>query len=573
MKSPIRGVPAAPGVAHAGIWRPPERPSARTGKPPEIGLTEAAERAAAELEALRERLRAGGREEESEIFGAQAMMAEDPELLDAAQQAIDAGTPAEQAIHEAGEGAATVLASLDDELLAARAADVRDVAARIARILRGEQPPRLEERSIAVALDLPPSITAELDPALLAGVALEAGSRTAHAAILSRALGIPAVVGARGLLDAAHDAHDIAVDGNTGEVFLDPDEETLAEVERRTVEARVLAAADAELRDRPLQTADGHRVMLAANIGQPEDSTRAIDAGAEGVGLFRTEFMFMGRAMAPDEATQTAAYVKVLEAFGERPVVIRMIDLGGDKDLPYLPLPREENPFLGVRALRLADAGHEELLLTQLRAILAAGEHTGRQPWIMAPMVADLGDVYRLHELVAMAAFGRTLAVQPKVGIMVEIPSVALVADLVAPEVAFFSIGTNDLTQYLLAADRTNPGLAERQDPLHPAVLRAISGVIEGGHAAGIPVAVCGEMAGDPAGAMALTALGIDELSMDAGAFGPVKRALSAASLGDLRGAVQHALHSESARDVRAIFDAMRASGSTPGAAEHEAVH
>jgi len=559
MTTSLRGVAAAPGVAHARIWRLPERSSEDAASGSGMGLEEAAERAATELESLQERLRSRGREEESEIFGAQAMMAQDPELLEAAQEAVEQGTPPEQAIRDAAESAATALAALDDELLAARAADVRDVAARIVRILRGEQPPRLEERSIAVALDLPPSITAELDPALLAGVALEAGSRTAHAAILSRALGIPAVVGARGLLEAAKDARDIAVDGGSGEVFLDPDDETIADIERRSAQASALAAADAALHDRPLQTADGHRVMLAANIGQPEDSKRAIDGGAEGVGLFRTEFMFMGRATAPDEATQTGAYAKVLEAFGERPVVIRLIDLGGDKDLPYLPLPHEENPFLGVRALRLADAGHEELLLTQLRAILAAGEHTGRQPWIMAPMVADLSDVYRLHELVAMAAFGRTLGVQPKVGIMVEIPSVALVAELVAPEVAFFSIGTNDLTQYLLAADRTNPGLAERQDPLHPAVLRAIAKVIEGGHAAGIPVAVCGEMAGDPAGAMALTGLGIDELSMDAGAFGAVKRALAGVPLSDLRGAVEHTLHAESARDVRAIFESMRA--------------
>ena len=530
MTSTLRGVAAAPGVARARIWRLPERGSDSAARGTEVGLSEAAERAATELEALRERLRSGGREEESEIFGAQAMMAQDPELLDAAQRAIDQGRSADEAIRDAGEDAAATLAELDDELLAARAADVRDVAARIARILRGEQPPSLEQRSIAVALDLPPSITAELDPALLAGVALEAGSRTAHAAILSRALGIPAVVGARGLLDMAKDAQEIAVDGTTGEAFLDPDEDMLAEIERRIGAAGARAAADEALHDRPLQTADGHRVMLAANIGQPEDSKRAIEGGAEGVGLFRTEFMFMGRATAPDEATQTGAYAKVLESFGERPVVIRLIDLGGDKDLPYLPLPHEENPFLGVRALRLADAGHEALLLTQLRAILAAGEHTGRQPWIMAPMVADLSDVYRLHELVAMAAFGRTLGV-----------------------------GTNDLTQYLLAADRTNPGLAERQDPLHPAVLRAIARVVEGGHAAGIPVAVCGEMAGDPAGAMALTGLGVDELSMDAGAFGAVKRALASASLTDLRGAAEHALHAESAKDVRAMFESMLA--------------
>ena len=558
MKASVRGVPAAPGIAHARIWRLPERSGGVGSRGLDIGLDQAAEQAAAELESLEQRLRTGGRVDESEIFGAQALMAQDPELLDAARHGIDHGASAEEAVREAGEQAASMLETLDDEILAARAADVRDVAARIARILRGEQPPRLDERSIAVALDLPPSITAELDPALLAGIALEAGSRTAHAAILSRALGIPAVVGARGLLEAALGGREIVVDGTTGELFIDPDAETLAEVERRSAAANMQSAADAELRERPLQTADGHRLLLGANIGQPGDVKRAIDAGAEGVGLFRTEFMFMGRATAPVEGAQAAAYAQVLEAFGERPVVIRLIDLGGDKNLPYLPVPPEENPFLGVRALRLANAGFEELILTQLRAILLAAERSGRQPWIMAPMVADLGDVYRLHELVATAAFGRTLSVQPKVGIMVEIPSLALIAELVAPEVAFFSIGTNDLTQYLLAADRTNPGLADRQDPLHPAVLRAIRGVVEGGHAAGIPVAVCGEMASDPAGAMVLAGLGIDELSMDAGAFGAVKRALAGASLSELQEAARHALHAESAKDARAVFESMR---------------
>jgi phosphotransferase system enzyme I (PtsI) len=221
--------------------------------------------------------------------------------------------------------------------------------------------------------------------------------------------------------------------------------------------------------------------MLAANIGQPDDSARAIEGGAEGVGLFRTEFMFMGRATAPDEATQTTAYAKVLEAFGERPVVIRLIDLGGDKDLPYLPLPHEENPFLGVRALRLADAGHEELLLTQLRAILAAGEHTGRQPWIMAPMVADLADVYRLHELVAMAAFGRTLGIQPKVGIMVEIPAVALIADLVAPEVAFFSTLSGPIPFAMAATNMVFLRTSFCAEPVSPLANPTISASCESG--------------------------------------------------------------------------------------------
>jgi phosphoenolpyruvate-protein phosphotransferase (PTS system enzyme I) len=554
--STLRGIAAAPGVALAPPWRLPT--PGHTDGAVDMSLEQAASQAAAELEELERRLTTAGRAEQAEIFGAQALMAEDPELLGGAQMLVARGTRPADAVVQAGELVADSLASLDDELLAARAADVRDVSARVARILRGEAPPRLERRSIAVAPDLPPSVTVELDPALLAGIALEGGSRTAHAAILARALGIPAVVGVAGLMDASADAEQIAVDGGSGEIFVDPDEAAVSEVDRRIASDLERTTADAGLRDQTLQTADGHRVMLAANIGTPDEAQRALDAGAEGVGLFRTEFMFMGRATAPDEATQTAAYARVLEAFAERPVVIRLIDLGGDKDLPYMHLPPETNPFLGVRAMRLADAGHADLILTQLRAILAASEITGRQPWIMAPMVADLSDVYRLHELVAQAAFGRELRVAPKVGIMVEVPSVAVIADLVAPEVAFFSIGSNDLTQYLLAADRTNSTLASRQDPLHPAVLRTIAGVIEGGHAAGIPVAVCGEMAGDPAGAMALVGLGIDELSMDAAGFGAVKRAVSAASRAELEQAVHHAMHAESASDARAVFDQLR---------------
>ncbi len=555
--STLRGVAAAPGVAIAPPWRAPE-PVARAAGTLVHGLAESSKRAAVELNGLSARLQAVGRNEEAEIFEAQAMMASDPELLDVAAVLEAEGTPADSAILAAGDQAADVLAAIDDELLAARAADVRDVAARIARIMRGEEPPSLDRRSIAVAVDLPPSVTAELDPALLAGIALEAGSRTAHAAILARALEIPAVVGTAGLLAAVEGATQIAVDGERGEVFVEPDAAQRADIDGRAAADAERRAADAAMHDRPLATANGQRIMIAANIGGPDESARAIEAGAEGVGLFRTEFMFMGRATAPDEATQTAAYASVLSAFGERPVVIRLIDLGGDKGLPYLPLPPEENPFLGVRALRLADAGHTDLIVTQLRAILAAGERTGRVPWIMAPMVADLADVHRLHELVGMASAGRELSVRPSVGIMVEIPSVALIADLVAPEVDFFSIGTNDLTQYLLAADRTNPALADRQDPMHPAVLRTIRQVVEGGHAHGIPVAVCGEMAGDPSGAMALAGLGIDELSMDAGAFGGVKRAVASATREQLADAVARAMAVERAGDARAIFDELR---------------
>jgi multiphosphoryl transfer protein len=244
----------------------------------------------------------------------------------------------------------------------------------------------------------------------------------------------------------------------------------------------------------------------------------------------------------------------VLETFGERSVVIRLIDLGGDKQLPYLPLPAEDNPFLGIRGFRLVEH-HEDLLLTQLRAVLAAAERTATQPWIMAPMIADLDDVHRLHALVADAAVGRSLPRAPRVGVMVELPAAMTLADKIAAEVAFMSIGTNDLTQYLFAADRTNPALAGRQDPLHPAVLRSIAATVAAGHLAGIPVAVCGEMAGDPVGALALAGLGIDELSMDAGAFAAVKRAPAAVRQQEAAAAVREAMDADRASEARSILE------------------
>ncbi|MGH2456984.1 MAG: putative PEP-binding protein, partial [Candidatus Limnocylindria bacterium] len=308
----------------------------------------------------------------------------------------------------------------------------------------------------------------------------------------------------------------------------------------------------------PLRTADGQRVLLGANVGRPEEAAAALAAGAEAIGLFRTEFMFMGRQRPPDEETQAAAYAQVLAAFDPRPVVIRLIDLGGDKDLPYLGLPREENPFLGVRAIRLARRD-PELQLTQLRAILRAGARTGTTPWVMAPMVADADDVALLHDLCDRAAAAVPDGVAIRRGIMVEIPSAALLSHDLAGRVDFMSIGTNDLTQYLLAADRTNAELAAYQDALHPAVIRAVRATVEGGRAAGIPVAVCGELAGDPAGAVVLAGLGVDELSMEASAFGAVKRALGSVSLADAGAVAARAADANGAAAVRAMVDELLA--------------
>ena len=553
MRARLQGIAAAPGVARAAPWifRPPD--TAAGG--PRVPIAEAARSAAAELERLAARLRDEGNDEEAAIFDAQSLMAVDEELIGVAKEREAAGEDAVEAMLAAGEATAAVFEGLDDELLAARAADVRDVAARIARHVVGGSAPLLEQRSIVVATDLAPSVTVELDRALLAGIALEGGSRTSHAAILARALGIPAVVSVPELIERAMAAGSLAIDGASGLVVLDPDEAAVAELDRAAAANEEARAADEAFRDRPLATADGHRVACYANIGEPAEAAPAFAAGAEGIGLFRTEFAFAGRSTAPTEDEQAAAYEQVLRAAGEAEVIVRLADIGGDKPLPYLPIATEANPFLGVRAIRLATL-HPDLFATQARAVLRASARAGRPASIMAPMVADAADVDYVRELVAAARAEVPEAPAPRVGIMVEIPSAALLAEQLAPMVDFMSIGTNDLTQYLLAVDRTNPALAERQDAVHPAVLRAIARVVEGAHASpeGCEVAVCGEMAGDPQAAVLLVGLGVDELSMGAGSMGAVKRAVAARTRDEMATLARRAMTMRSAAEVRALL-------------------
>ncbi len=554
MTSELRGTGAAPGVAIGAPWI--YRPVTRGGTQA-LPIPGAASAAAADLERLAATLREAGHEAEAEIMDAQAMMAQDPELIDATEARVAAGADAMTAILESGEEIAAVFAAMDDETLAARAADVRDVAQRIARHVAGLAAPRLERRSIVVAEDLAPSVTVELDRSLLAGIVLQGGSRTSHAAILARSLGIPAVVGVPGVMELVTGAGELAIDGASGQVIVDPGSEDRARLDALSRAGDAQRETDLEFRDRPLVTRDGHRVLLAANIGTPAEAAPAFGAGAEGIGLFRTEFAFAGRVDAPSEAMQSAAYSAVLEAAGGARVVFRLADIGGDKPLAYVPIPTEANPFLGVRAIRLAGA-FPDLFADQLRAILRASEVTGRHVSIMAPMVADEADVELVLELVAAARRDIPGAPPPRTGIMVEIPSAVLLADRLAARVDFMSIGTNDLTQYLLAADRTNAALSGRQDALHPAVLRAVQRVVEGARRqdAACEVAVCGEMAGDPVGAQLLVGLGVDELSMASGSFNAVKRAVAARSLVELREVAERAVALSSAGDVRAMMEA-----------------
>jgi phosphoenolpyruvate-protein phosphotransferase len=566
----LRGLPAAPGIAIGPAWR--HRTKATRGTPL-LDVRAAAEQAAAELTALADRVRDLGRPDDAAIFDAQALMALDPDLVDEAAAraaALDGADPDTfaAAVEAVARNAAESLASLPDELLAARAVDVRDVGARIARIVAGRALELPDRPSIAIADDLPPSVTAELPAGSLLGIALEGGSAVSHAAILARGLAIPAVVAVGGLLAAAEraaaDGTDrvVAIDGVAGTVSFDPD---AAELARLTTEAsrRTEAAAGARaLRGRPGSTADGRHVPLLANIGRPDDAPRALEAGAEGVGLFRTEFLFVGRSDAPSEEEQVAAYADVLAAFGrDRPVVVRLADIGGDKPIPYLHLAPEANPFLGVRGIRLA-RDDRELLRTQVRAIARAGARSGTTPHLMAPMVSTLEDVDLLRALVEEACAELDEAGIPRasrlvVGIMVEVPSAALMAPELARRVDFFSVGSNDLTQYTLAMDRTHPGLAALADALHPAVLRMIRATVEGADAAGVPVAVCGELAGDPAGALVLVGLGIDELSMDAGALDAVRQALARRTAAELEDLAGRALASSTAAEVRAAAAAL----------------
>jgi phosphoenolpyruvate-protein phosphotransferase len=548
----LSGVPASAGVA---VGRPhlirstrsEPRAVAPLAVPAEQDrLRSAAALAGADLDALAQRLIADGAAAESGIFVAQALMCVDPVLVDAAAsrvavRRIDGAT----AVRGVADELAAQLRASGDEVFAARAGDVIDVAARIGAILDGTVAPTLDEPAIIVADDLAPSITATLPRTLLLGLAVEGGSPTAHVAILARAYGIPAVVGVRGLVAAAEHATCVAIDGATGEIIIEPDEVTRADfAARHALDESPLSPDPAG----PVVTPDGVIVTLLANIGRPEEAEAARAAGAGGVGLFRTEFLFLERAAAPTEDEQVRAYRSVLEAFAPLPVTVRLLDVGGDKDLPYLHLAREANPFLGQRGIRLATV-RRDLFRTQLRA-LARASAAGRLK-VMAPMVADHADVADLRELWAESSAGLP-DVSVGIGAMIEVPSAALLADDLLGELDFASLGTNDLLQYVLAADRGDPALSRFHDPLHPAHLRLIDQVARAAARTGRALSVCGEMAADPIGAALLVGLGIRELSMVPAAMRAVRAMIRATPYAALAELASESLHQPTAAAVRA---------------------
>ncbi|MEF2252339.1 phosphoenolpyruvate--protein phosphotransferase [Ralstonia solanacearum] len=508
----------------------------------------------AELAALARDTAARLGDAEAGIFKAQAELLGDTDLMTLTCQAMVEGHGVAWSWHHAVERLAERLAALGNPLLAARAADLRDVGRRVLGhldpALRGAAQTLPDGPCILVAQDLSPSDTAALDTRRIAGIVTAQGGPTSHTAILTRTLGIPAVVAAGpAVLDVASGTQAI-VDGIGGQLYLDPDAASIAGANDWLREEAARAQREQAERGLPARTRDGHTVEIAANVNQPAQAVEAVTLGAEGVGLMRTEFLFLERDHAPDEGEQYDVYAAMLDALGGRPLIVRALDIGGDKQVPHLDLPKEENPFLGVRGARLL-LRRPDLMEPQLRALYRAAG-SGRPLSIMFPMITLLDEVIALRAACERIRAELGAPAVP-LGIMVEVPSAALLADRLAEHVDFFSIGTNDLTQYTLAIDRQHPDLAAEADSLHPAVLRLIQLTVQGAARHGRWVGVCGGLAGDPFGALLLTGLGVHELSMSPRDIPAVKARLREAHVRQLTELAGQALACASAEDVRAL--------------------
>ncbi len=533
----VRGAGGAPGIVTGPIVL--YRPASTTGT---TSFVDRRDRAVAYFTALGERLRARDLADEAAIFDAQALLVADPALA-AAVTSRASGASVPEAICAAIDELAAPLEALPDPYLRGRASDIRAVGA---ALLGEERSPDLPPGAILVARDLTPAETVNLPLSSVAGLVTVLGSATGHTAILARALGIPAVVGLGEEALTAPDGTPAILDGQAGLLILDPDRATTARyVELRAAQQAATARRTA-LIGLPAETSDGRRIALWANVGSLSEVKAAISAGAEGIGLLRTEFLFLQRSTPPAEDEQFAAYVSVLRMMAERPVVVRTLDVGGDKPLAYLPPASEPNPFLGERGIRFSQR-FPDLFRTQLRALLRAAVYGDLR--IMLPMIATAADLdWARGELAAVVddlrASGTDFRGEAPFGIMIETPAAAVMADRLAARAAFFSVGSNDLAQYALAADRTVAQLAGRYSGDDPAVYRLIAMTVAGSRGAGISVGVCGELAGDPHAAMALVGLGVAELSMAPGSIGAVKEQLRASTFADAEQAGRRACSS-----------------------------
>lgn len=470
--------------------------------------------------------------DKAEIFAAHILVLSDPELIDSVKGKIQNDNQnAEFAMQEVSTMFVTMFENMDNEYMKERAADIRDVSKRVLGILLGVKVQSLatiSEETIIIAEDLTPSDTAQLNPEFIKGFATNIGGRTSHSAIMSRSLEIPAVVGAKTVTTKISTGTTVIVDGLDGNIIVNPTEEEIQFYTDKRKRYQEQKEQWAKLVNDSTVTKDGVHVELAANIGTPKDVEGVLNNGGEAVGLYRTEFLYMDRTELPTEEEQFAAYKEVVERMKGKPVVIRTLDIGGDKELSYLDLPKEMNPFLGFRAIRLC-LEEKEIFKTQLRALLRASAFGNLK--IMFPMIATLEELRAAKSMLyeekdKLVADGVDVSDQIEVGMMVEIPSTAVAADLFAKEVDFFSIGTNDLIQYTMAADRMNERVSYLYQPYHPAILRLVKMVIDAAHKEGKWAGMCGEMAGDEIAIPLLLGLGLDEFSMSATSILPARSQL-----------------------------------------------
>jgi phosphotransferase system enzyme I (PtsI) len=563
----LQGIAASPGIGIGPIHVvDPEEVDVRDGDiaakevGPEVArFRTAIEQSLGEVRSLREKIALETGEEEATILDAQVAILQDPEVTAQTLAAIERDRkPAAFCYRRILSAAAARLEASDGEYYRGRAIDVRDVRRRVLSHLGG-----VKQRSLAdlpapcliVASDLPPSEMAVLPRDKVLGFATDLGGRTSHTAIMARARGIPAVVGLKEAVRAAREGVLALVDGSRGVTILEPDAETLAEHQLRQRRYEELKQNFAVLKDQPSATADGRPVGLGANLEVPEELPGILDNGAEGIGLYRTEFFYLARQTLPTEEAQFKAYRTIVEAMAPRPVVIRTLDVGGDKFASYLGTPIERNPFLGLRGLRFS-LQRQEIFRTQLRAILRATAHGNVK--MMFPMVVGLEEFRRARAVVErvraqLAQEGITMARRVPLGVMVETPASVFAIDLLASEADFVSIGTNDLIQYTLAVDRGNALISSIYEPLHPAVLRAIHLVVESCRRRGIPVGVCGEMAGEPLYAVLLVGLGVTDLSVSPYLVPEIKTIIRACTSDEATHLAQRCLTLATPSDVRHV--------------------
>ncbi|MBU8733172.1 phosphoenolpyruvate--protein phosphotransferase [Cytobacillus oceanisediminis] len=558
----LNGIAASSGIAIAKAYRLVEpdlsfdRKTVENAEQEVERFQSALAESKGELEVIRDNAHKELGADKAAIFDAHLLVLSDPELISPIEDKIKTDkVNAESALKETADMFITMFEQMDNEYMKERAADIRDVTKRVLSHLLGVQianPSMIAEEVIIIAEDLTPSDTAQLNRQFVKGFTTDIGGRTSHSAIMARSMEIPAVVGTKESTKQIKNGDLVIVDGLKGLVHINPTPEAIAEYKEEHRKFEDQKAEWAKLVNEKSVTADGHHVELAANIGTPKDLKGVVENGGEGIGLYRTEFLYMGRDQLPTEEEQFESYKAVLEGMGGKPVVVRTLDIGGDKELPYLNLPKEMNPFLGFRAIRLC-LEEQDMFRTQLRALLRASTYGNLK--IMFPMIATLdefrqGKAILEEEKQKLISEGSQVADNIEIGIMVEIPSTAVMAEQFAKEVDFFSVGTNDLIQYTMAADRMNERVSYLYQPYNPAILRLVKMVIDAAHKEGKWAGMCGEMAGDETAIPLLLGLGLDEFSMSATSILKARSQISHLNKKGMEALAEKALHMNTAEEV-----------------------